>query len=208
MIDAITLENAHLAGAALPSAHRLRYRIFVERQKYATPHGRGMEWDQFDTPLAVHLIWRDEQGEARGVARLLPTTHPYMIKELWSHVVPKFALPCAPDVWEITRFGVDRRLGPRRRQVFGELVGALFDYGLSHGIARYLCLTPLTVIENALLAAGCEVEILCPPTELGGIPSIVAQFPVTPENAERVRRHHGVAADLVRIPMEAQALAA
>ncbi|MCU0837189.1 MAG: GNAT family N-acetyltransferase [Rhodospirillales bacterium] len=208
MIDAITLENAHLLGGALPSAHRLRYRIFVERQKYATPHARGMEWDQFDTPLSVYLIWRDEHGEARGVVRLLPTTQPYMIKELWSHVVPNHRLPAAPDIWEITRFGVDRRLGPRRRQVFGELVAALFEYGLDHGIAGYLCLTPQTVIENALLAAGCEVEILSAPRELGGIPSIVAQFPVSPDNAERVRRFHGVGHGIVRIPSEPQALAA
>ncbi len=208
MIDAITLENAHLLGGALPSAHRLRYRIFVERQKYATPHARGMEWDQFDTPLSVYLLWRDEYGEARGVARLLPTTHPYMIKELWSHVVPGYALPSAPDVWESTRFGVDRRLGARRRQVFGELVAALYEYALANGITSYVTLTPTIVIENALLAAGCDVEILCPPHELGGIPSVIAHFPVTEENAQRIRRFHGVAEGIVRVPSEPEALAA
>jgi hypothetical protein len=29
MIDAISLETAHLLGDALPSAHRLRHRIFI-----------------------------------------------------------------------------------------------------------------------------------------------------------------------------------
>jgi acyl homoserine lactone synthase len=50
MIDAISLETAHLLGDALPSAYRLRHRIFIERQKYDVPSHRGMEWDQFDTP--------------------------------------------------------------------------------------------------------------------------------------------------------------
>ena len=50
MIDAISLETAHLLGDALPSAHRLRHRIFVERQKYDVPRRRGMEWDSSIRP--------------------------------------------------------------------------------------------------------------------------------------------------------------
>lgn len=208
MIDAITLENAHLLGPVLPSAHRLRYRIFVERQKYAVPTGRGMEWDQFDTPLAVYLLWRDEHGEARGISRLIPTTQPYMLKELWSHSVGNIELPRDPSVCEITRFGIDRTLGRRRQQVFGEMAAAWFEYGLAYGVETYVCMTPLRVLENAFLAAGCNVELLSEPLDLGGIPSVAARFSVTPENAERIRDHHGIPYSVLRVPAEPQGLAA
>ncbi len=54
MIDVLTWENAHFYGSALASQHRLRYRLFVERQGWDVPCYQGMEYDQFDTPAAVY----------------------------------------------------------------------------------------------------------------------------------------------------------
>jgi N-acyl-L-homoserine lactone synthetase len=87
MIDAITWENSHLYGNALVSQHRLRHRVFVEREGYQVPTYHGLEYDQYDTPAAVYLVWRDEKGEARGISRLIPTERPYMIRDIWSDFV-------------------------------------------------------------------------------------------------------------------------
>ena len=79
MIDAISLETAHLLGDALPSAHRLRHRIFIGRQKYAVPSHRGMEWDQFDTPAAVYMLWAYQRvfhGEVDDDNRTFPEIRP------------------------------------------------------------------------------------------------------------------------------------
>jgi N-acyl-L-homoserine lactone synthetase len=96
-------ETAHLHGEAWISHHRLRYRLFVERQQWNVPHVSGFEYDQFDTPAAKYVLWIDDNGQARGMTRLIPTTRPYMVQTLWPDLVDG-ELHCTPLVWEATRF--------------------------------------------------------------------------------------------------------
>jgi acyl homoserine lactone synthase len=209
MIDAMTFETAHLLGDALPSMYRLRHRVFVERQNYDVPNYRGMEWDQFDTPAAVYLLWRDENRRVRGTMRLIPTTFPYMIKELWPDLVDNGEFPSRQDVWEITRFGVDRDLEPQtRRRACAELVCGLFEYGLAAGVDEYLCLTALPILKNAIGKAGCTVDLLGAPQKLGGLPVVAGKFAVTRTALAKVRRHHGVGEPILKIAEERPARAA
>ena len=120
-------ETAHLYGETWIAHHRLRHRLFVERQGWNVPSVRGLEHDQFDTPAAQYLVWKDRGEDVRGVARLLPTESPYMVKNLWPDLVDG-ELPEEADIWETTRFGCDRSLGPsdrRRGPGFGAYVQSL-----------------------------------------------------------------------------------
>lgn len=209
MIDAITFETAHLLGDALPSMYRLRHRVFVERKNYQVPNYRGMEWDQFDTPAAVYLLWRDDDRRVRGVMRLIPTTFPYMVKELWPQLVESGELPSRPSTWEITRFGVDRELEPElRKRVCAELVCGMFEYALATGIDEYICLTALPILRNAIAKAGCTVDVLGAPQKLGGVPVVAGKFDVTRNALGKMRRHHGIEEPIMRIAEERPAQAA
>src|SRR5688572_22902087 len=104
-------ETAHLHGVAWISQHRLRHRLFVERQHWNVPTYKNLEYDQFDTPAAKYLLWLDWMGMARGVVRLVPTTQPYMVETLWPGLV-RGSLPKSPSIWEASRFGCDRNLEP------------------------------------------------------------------------------------------------
>lgn len=193
MIDAITLETAHHLGDALASMHRLRHRVFVERQKYNVPTYRNMEWDQFDTPAAVYLVWRDEEGEARAVTRLIPTTLPYMIQELWADLVEDGALPSNDKVWEATRFGIDRGLSPdKRREVLGELVCGCLEFGRRNNIDEFLCVMPIQIINGAIRAAGVTVDVLGEPKKLGGFPVVSGRVHITRQALLRARRFYGI----------------
>lgn len=123
MIDAFTWGGAHLVQDAFAAQARLRHRVFVERR--GLPHDTfgGMEYDAFDTPAAVYLVWRDETLEARGLIRLLPTTRPYMLQTCWPETIADGAPPVSPDLWEITRVCVDRSVGSATRlQILPELL--------------------------------------------------------------------------------------
>ena len=208
MIEAITLETAHLLGDALPMMFRLRHKLFIERQDYKTPTLRGMEWDQYDTPAAVYLLWRDDAGAVRGVARLIPTTFPYMIKELWPNLVENTELPARPDVWELSRMGVDRDLpAEQRRRAADELMCACAEFALHNGISAFLMVTHMHLIK-ASVAAGWQSEALGQPCRLGRFPVVAARTLISEEALAKARRAYGITQPVLRIVGEELALAA
>ena len=188
MIEVVTLETAHLYGDALAEQHRFRFRQFVQRDGWRVPHFRGMEYDQFDTPAAVYLLWRDQDLKVRGMVRLIPTTEPYMVQQLWDFLAPDEGAPRAPDVWENTRFAVDRKLAPPlRRQVLGELVLASLEFGLMNGVSQYLLVSPLWVLNGSLSASGLSYTLVKTTDRLGPRPVATAFVPVSREVLARSR---------------------
>lgn len=187
MIDAITWKNAHLYGKALASQYQLRHRLFIERNGWGVPNFDGMEYDQYDTPAAVYLVWRDGMGEARGISRLIPTTRPYMIKDLWPHLVPQ--IPESETVWEATRFGVDLSLPPAlKRRVAGELVLACLEFGLRRNISNYLVVMPALIIKRNIGGAGCAYRMLGRSSDVGSYPVAAASVEVSETSLLEARR--------------------
>ena len=193
MIETVTLQSAHLFGDALADQHRFRYRQFVVRAGWSVPHFDGMEYDQFDTPAAVYLLWRDHAARVQGMLRLLPTTRPYMTDTLWPELAPGDGLPHAEAIWENTRFAVDRDLAaPLRRKVTSELILASLEFGLSRGIERYLVISPLWVLQGVLTASGLPHEILRQTDALGRRPVASAYVPISERILATVRERLGI----------------
>ena len=181
-------ETAHLHGETWIAHHRLRHRLFVERQGWDVPNYRGMEYDEFDTPAARYLLWLDECGATRGAVRLLPTTRPYMLQQLWPYLI-RGAPPESDAVWEATRFGCDRSLDARQRRIaVTELLCAMQEFGLRHGIVRYLVVMPLRLLNCVVVKAGCEVTVLGPERILGKRPAAASYLTVSPRVLAEMRR--------------------
>jgi len=142
MIDVVTLATAHLFGDALASQARLRYRMFVACRKIDHAHFDGMEYDRFDTPAAVYLLWRDADGEARCMTRLLRTTEPYMVKSFWPHLAAAGDLPASAEVWEGTRLCADIALDRRARQrALAEVLCGVTEFLEGQGASQLIGVT-------------------------------------------------------------------
>ncbi|MGA2286886.1 acyl-homoserine-lactone synthase [Bradyrhizobium sp.] len=188
----LSWENAHLHGEAWISHHRLRHQIFVGRQSWDVPTYNSLEYDQFDTPAARYLVWIDDNGQARGVARLLPTTRPYMIKSLWPELL-QHSPPETETIWEATRFGCDRSLTPStRRRVVAELICGCLEFGLANGISQYLGLMPVAVFNHVIMAAGCKVEIQAANFHMGRHDVAAGYIDVTLSSLLEVRLRAGI----------------
>ncbi|MGI9488265.1 MAG: acyl-homoserine-lactone synthase [Geminicoccaceae bacterium] len=192
-IQMVTWGNAHQCGEAWISHHRLRHRLFVQRLGWDVPTHEEFEYDQFDTPAAVYLLWCDEHGHARGAVRLIPTTRPYMIKELWPDMAGDTELPSNAQTWEATRLGVDRDLSPAlRRRVLGELIVACLEFGMAHGLNEFLCVMPVAILKGVLARSGCAVELLGCSKKMAGHDVAAARVPVSHEILDQVRQRRDI----------------
>lgn len=165
MIEVLNIETAHRFGDALPILLKLRFNEFVERLDYKVPTYNGMEYDQYDTPAAVYIAWRDADGRIAAGSRISPTHRPYMIKDLWPQSVQYQELPCTPRVWEITRFFVDRSLNEEQRiRAHAEILCAYLEFALKNGIRSYIGTAPPRLWKHTLIKYGWPVEFLGPVT--------------------------------------------
>lgn len=185
-------------GEAWISHHRLRHRLFVERQGWDVPTVRGLEHDEFDTPAAEYLLWVDDEGDTRGVARLLPTTRPYMLQKLWPDLVPG-KLPESESVWEATRFGCDRNLdAATRRRAVAEILCAMQEFGIMRGINGYLAVMSSRLLKCVVVKAGCQVKVLGPERTFGHLPAAAAYLTISPEVLGELRRRADIAGTVLR----------
>lgn len=189
---AVTWETVHQHGEAWISHHRLRYKMFVERQKWTIPTYGQIEYDAFDTPAATYILTVDDQDRALGTMRLIPTTRPYMIESLWPHLVST-ELPHCDSIWEASRFGCDRELdAASRRRVVAELILGCQEFGIANGISRYLGVMPTRIFKYVIAANGCPVTSAGPTLRLHGHETAAAYTDVSPAILEAVRRHTGI----------------
>lgn len=105
-----------------PDIHRrlgvFRHKVFVERLHWEIPgvhQDATSEWDEFNGANTVHLVALSGGGEVCGCARLMPTTGPYLLRNVFPELAGPCPLPSSPSVWEMSRFAgsglPDRRTG-------------------------------------------------------------------------------------------------
>ncbi|MGO8952078.1 MAG: acyl-homoserine-lactone synthase [Rhodomicrobium sp.] len=160
MIDCVSISTSHLfTGNPIYEQHRLRHDSIVVRQSWNVPTIRNMEYDQYDNPAAYYLVWRDRSGKARGSSRLYPTDRPYMLKEIFPHLVNKIPLPDSSEVWEGSRFCVDASLDPQtRKRIIQELIIGYLEFGLAQGITSIVGVMFPAYCRNIFIRNGWDVE--------------------------------------------------
>lgn len=169
MLYAINIENAHRHGDVMPQLLRLRYRQFKERQNYEVRVYKDMEYDQYDTPETVYLVWLDEHHQVCGTSRLNPTCSPYMLKELWADMIDGHELPSSRDVWEGTRICIDKALpGARRERIKWEIVLGYLEFGLAHGVAKYVGIMQNFIWTRVFIQSGWGADYLGPEKLIDG----------------------------------------
>ena len=148
-----TIQSLDRAGgdAVLRAMFAARKSVFIDLLKWDVPVLDGrFEIDQFDDVHATYLVLTDGEGGHLASARLLPTTRPHILGDLFPHLCAG-APPRDPAICEITRFCLDRRLDARaRRAARDTLVAALVEHALAHGIAAYTAIAEMGWFQQIL----------------------------------------------------------
>ena len=154
---------------------RIRHQTFIEEQKWPLPSRNGMERDCYDDDGAIYLVSFDQQGKIKGGARLLQTTTPFLLEEVFPHLVQDPALlPKGPTVVEFTRYFIRSDL-TRSREVLrtaGEIFCSIFEYCLDEGIDTMLAVVDMRIMPQAY-EMGWQPKCLGLPAFFGGGPDAV-----------------------------------
>lgn len=84
-----------------------RHQVFINQLGWDLNTVNGMELDEFDGPEAVYVCSHDDGGNVNGVARLLPTTEPYLMEKVFPQLWVGKQVPRDPQIWELSRFAAD-----------------------------------------------------------------------------------------------------
>lgn len=154
--------------AVLRGMFAARKSVFVDLLKWDIPVvDDRFEVDQFDNEHAVYLVLTDTDTGHLASARLLPTERPHILDTLYAELCED-APPRSADVYEITRFCLDRGLTAReRRTVRDALVLSLARHALDHGITCYSAIAEMGWFQQ-ILAFGWRCRPLGLPQTIGG----------------------------------------
>ncbi|MCL4745128.1 MAG: GNAT family N-acetyltransferase [Burkholderiaceae bacterium] len=192
-------------------AFQLRHRIFVEEMGWENLRSAdGREIDQFDHDAAVHFLLYGEGNKLIGYQRLLPTTRPHLLSEVHPHLC-EVELPRGPEIYEWTRFAVDR---DHRGEDGGlgragaELVLGYVSWGLANGVSAVVVeVSPFHLLK--FVDAHFMIDLLGRPQRIGNemIMAVLAKFDhqtqVRLERATDHGRKAGGAAKPVKMSAEA-----
>lgn len=168
MTKLFSFETAHLFGDVLPASMRLRHTIFVIDQRYDVPSYNAMEYDQFDTPAAMYMLWHTPDGNPGAVARLIPTTQPYMIQKLWADLIPNGTIPSDGHTWEISRFGIDKSLKPVvKRAAMKEMACSFAEFAERFNVSKYVFVSKSRVFAK-MFERAARIEPLGELHNIGG----------------------------------------
>jgi len=195
MITYISLDNIDSHKDAIKAQYKLRHKAFLERQSYKVFSYKDMEYDQYDNPSAVYLVHEgaEERDSAWGVSRLTPVSHRSMLQDLYPSMVDDHAIFSTPNVWEGTRFCVEKSLDSVTRMLVSqELVGAYFEFGLLYGVRKVIGMMPTFILRRVFQASGCTYEHLGPSFLIDKQRIQAASMDITQQNFNRFRQKTGI----------------
>lgn len=195
MILVLDDENVSRYSEVLEKAYRFRHAFFVERLKWEECRKLdGREIDQFDGLGCIHIVHLDA-GEVTAYTRLLPTTRPHLLTDVFPHLVQNGTPPRGPRVYEWTRCGTlpSRREG--RASVIDPATARIFtataEVARARGMDGLLAQTH-PILVNRLMSCGWDVEPLGLPTKVQGHSVMAVYARLMPDTVEASARFFGL----------------
>lgn len=161
--------STNLHPQLMNSAARYRHKVFIEKLGWQLNCDDLLENDQFDRPDTVYVIAKNDTGEIVGIARLLPTTRPYLLGDIFPQLLNGIKPPVSEDVWELSRFAaVDfesqqtTAMGQFSSSQTIELLNAAIECARRHGAKRLITVSPVGV-ERLMRKLGLQARRAGPP---------------------------------------------
>ena len=195
MIRIVTNDNAEHHVSNLYQMHRIRKAVFKDRLGWDVTVKGELEIDEYDALRPSYLLSIDRYGIINGCVRLLPTTGPNMLRDIFPSFVTKGAVPRGERVWEASRFAVRGNTTAAEAglsQTTYELLIGVLKFGLSNGITTIACVVDVRM-ERILRRAGWQLERLGPARRIGNTVAMAGQLDVSEQVLRQLEARVGLA---------------
>ena len=161
----------------------LRARVFKDRLQWDVDVRDGKEIDRFDSEDPLYILsTNDETGRLEGSVRLLPTTGPNMLRDVFPVLLPDGMVVESPIIWESSRFCIEPDMdhigASRINRITTELLCGLVEVGqranLSHIVSVYDAR-----MARIFRASNCPAEVIGTPTRIGRVMTYAGLFEIS-----------------------------
>ena len=173
--------------------YELRARQFKDRRGWRVDVTNGMERDRFDelNPLYICVVSPDRK-KLMASLRLLPTTGPHMLSDVFPEVMGGAPIIRDPLILESSRFCVDTQMakgfGPEGiNYVTRQLLLGLFATAHDRGIKQIISVFDV-YMERILARSGCIFDRVGPVQRYDNLRTVGGLFQVGPEVIGALRR--------------------
>jgi acyl homoserine lactone synthase len=174
MLKLIEGSYASFFPKEIDAMHRNRAETFSDRLGWEVVVEDGYERDVFDDDNPLYLVSVDpDTEEYRGSLRMLPTTGPNMLRDVFPQLLDGDDVESA-TIWEVSRICAAAVAGQQERSrsgvdsVLSELILGIGEVGVAAGLTQIVAVFDARIFR-VLKAAGCNPEIIGTPQRIGDV---------------------------------------
>lgn len=193
MFITIQADEYHRYSELLAQMFRLRKRVFIDELGWDVAATGDQERDAYDAMAPVYLVWCSRDCKTLYASmRLMPTTGPTLLNDVFRRTFPEDIELSAPGTWEATRCCIDRALIARdfphidavRAFCLLALAGAecAVVHGISSVVANYE-----PHMKRIYQRAGLRINEIGRADGYGKLPVCCGHFPISREIVEHSR---------------------
>ena len=202
MIIVIDALNKHRFGPVLKAMHRLRARVFRDRLGWDVTVIDDMEHDLFDNLHPAHVVCLDEDGDVVGCMRLLQTTGPHMLADVFADILDGEPPLRSARLWEATRFCVDTaKLGGGKARnsisyITSEVMIGAFEYAQKAGVLDAIAVID-PVMNRVLQRSGnAPYDYVGSTKQMGKVRAMAALMDCSDKRIAGIRAFAGIKHDV------------
>ena len=167
--------------------------VFRDRLGWAVDVRNGRERDRYDDLDPLYLVSVGPTGVARASIRLMPTTGPTLLSDVFADTFDEPVDLKSATLWEATRFCIHPEADPRAEQsIAAEILMGICEVGLMSGLTGIIGVYDPRLIR-IYGRIGWQPEPLARSTRYGTGPIYVGLWEVSERALAGMRARAGVA---------------
>ncbi len=194
----VTLEfgtSHELPKRMVDQMFQLRALVFDQQLGWVKSNGET-EIDYYDALGPVYVVCHAQVDEVIAAVRLLPSSGPNMLRDVFPELLCGKDPPWADDVWESSRFfAVGRPPEISPVQTAFKLVEGMFTCALARGWRGIVSVSDVRM-ERLMRRTGVRIHRFGPPQRIGNMLAMAGWADVTRENLNLSANAAGSTGDL------------